>query len=72
MGRDGFGEQNALKMWEESLGTITPQDWQNSIIHTKKIISDWWQREHVLDVEVEPLIINIGNESTTSSDESDS
>ncbi|KAJ8914221.1 hypothetical protein NQ315_003584, partial [Exocentrus adspersus] len=62
IGRDGYGVENALKMWQEALDTITPQVWSNTIRHTEKEIQKWWNREVAFDIEdTGPLIINVAD-----------
>ncbi|KAJ8914157.1 hypothetical protein NQ315_016236, partial [Exocentrus adspersus] len=62
IGRDGYGVENTLKMWQEALDTITPQVWSNTIRHTEKEIQKWWNREAAFDREdTGPLIINVAD-----------
>ncbi|XP_028132054.2 uncharacterized protein LOC114327584 [Diabrotica virgifera virgifera] len=69
VGRDGYKECDALKMWKEALQTITPQKWQNCIRHTENIIKQWYDRERIIDrQEILPIIINLDGDSDSSSD----
>lgn len=55
-------------MWQEALGTATPEVWKKSIQHAEKEINKWWDREIGFDRDdVNPLIININGESEDSS-----
>jgi transposase len=69
IGRDGNTEKDCLDMWREALQTVTPEMWKNSIRHTEDEIVKWYEREKVMDrQEVLPLIINVDDYSSESSD----
>ncbi|KAF2885020.1 hypothetical protein ILUMI_21136 [Ignelater luminosus] len=70
IGRDGGGMAKAVAMWKEALEQITPATWQNCISHTKKIITEWWEREVCFDKEdVKTLIINLNDDSSSDDDD---
>lgn len=72
-GRDGSTEIACLNMWKESLDTVTPEMWKNSVRHTEEEIRKWYEREHVLDrLNVQPIIINLDSDSSDSESDSDS
>jgi hypothetical protein len=71
VGRDGYGGQNAVKIWKEAVAHVTPTMWNNSVEHVNKIIKTWWERELICDRdEVAPLLINIGEDSADSCSDS--
>lgn len=70
IGRDGYGDEKVLNMWEEALGQCTAEVWENCVRHTEKLITKWYERERFLtDIEVEPLIINDNEVSDSESDD---
>lgn len=67
IGRDGYGDDCVLKMWQEALNQVTPEIWKKCVSHTESLIKDWWSREKVMD-EVNPLIIDLASDSEDDSD----
>lgn len=68
IGRDGYGVEKTLKMWEEALGQITPSAWSNCVAHTEGVIQKWWDREVGFDRDdIAPIIIEIGDEESDDS-----
>ena len=62
IGRDGNTKIACLNMWKESLDTVTPKVWKNSVRHTEKEIRKWYEREHIVDqLNVQPIIIDLSN-----------
>lgn len=68
IGRDGKTEMHCLNMWRESLATVTPEMWNNSVGHTETEIRKWYDREYVFDRlnTTQPIIINLGIDSDSS------
>lgn len=51
-------------MWEEVLKTCDGNIWDNCVRHTNELIKNWYEAEqHLADVDVNPLIINLGEDS---------
>lgn len=71
IGRDGYGDKQVLDMWNEALQQCSENVWQNCVSHTENVIQKWYEREKMLDVKIDELIINIGKDSSSESDESD-
>lgn len=69
VGAAGSSVKNSVAMWKEALATITPETWANTIRHTEEEIKRWWSREIQFDQEdVEPLIINFGEDDDDDDD----
>jgi transposase len=69
VGRDGRSVENSISLWKESLATVTPQIWANTVRHTEEEIHRWWEREVHFDLtDTSPIIVNL-NEDSDSSDE---
>lgn len=45
--------------------------WQNCVIHTENLITQWYEREKILDVQMEDLVANVDEENKRSSDKTD-
>ena len=72
IGRDGYGDEKVLSMWKEALDHCGNEVWENCVRHTEKLIEDWWIREqHIINIEIEPIIINTAETSESESDFSD-
>lgn len=65
IGPDGFSDEQVLKMWEEALHQCGEAEWRKCVQHTENLIQTWRQRETVVN-NVQPLIINVGGESSDS------
>ena len=57
-------------MWTEALDQCTPEVWENCVRHTEDLIRNWYEREKILDVTVNELIINVGDDDDSSTEES--
>lgn len=56
-------------MWNEALEHCTVNTWENCIRHTNNIITKWYDRErHLADVDIQPIIINPNETSSSDSD----
>ena len=70
IGEEGYGEKNAVKMWQKALDCITAGMWANTVKHTNKEILKWWGKEARMDQDRQ-LIINITVDSSSSENETD-
>ena len=55
-------------MIREGITNVTADDWGKAVMHTKKVIDEAWSNEGILEDAVEQLVINLGTESSDSSD----
>jgi len=61
IGRNGHSDEEVIGLWNEALEKCNKEVWENCIKHTEKVIQEWYEREqHLVSIEVEPIIINIG------------
>ncbi|KAK4875871.1 hypothetical protein RN001_012293 [Aquatica leii] len=72
IGRDGYGDEKVISMWNEALQQYTSEVWEKCVIHTEKLIQEWYNREKLLEITVKPLIIIVGLNDSSSSESSDS
>ncbi|KAF2893031.1 hypothetical protein ILUMI_13143 [Ignelater luminosus] len=73
IGRDGYGADKTIAMWNEALGQCDAEFWNHCVNHAEKNINDWYEREKILDVSVNHIVINITmDNSDSSSNNSDS
>ncbi|KAL1502440.1 hypothetical protein ABEB36_007581 [Hypothenemus hampei] len=69
IGRNGYSDGEVIRMWEEALEQCSVEVWENCVRHTEKIIEDWYIREQALvNIEIEPIIINADENSDSESD----
>ncbi|KAF2888189.1 hypothetical protein ILUMI_17984 [Ignelater luminosus] len=62
-----FKFQDMKTIFFEAVGTITAQKWKNCIQHVQNNIDQkMWDLDNVIEIHVEPLIINVGEDSSTS------
>lgn len=64
IGRDGNSNESVLALWAESLQQVTPNQWKNYVVHTNKVISEWYEK--IVIEEIEPVIVNINNPDDSS------
>ena len=59
-------------LFREALATITAEKWKKCIQHVQqKVETKMWQLDHIIEVHVEPLIINVDEDSSSSSGSSE-
>ncbi|KAF5302409.1 hypothetical protein FQA39_LY10448 [Lamprigera yunnana] len=68
---DGYTDEKLIAMWDEALRQCSKLLWENCINHTENIFKNWYEREKVLYVSVNELIIRGDQENDSSSDNSD-
>ncbi|KAF2881628.1 hypothetical protein ILUMI_24540 [Ignelater luminosus] len=62
-----FKFQDMKTIFFKAVGTITAQKWKNCIQHVKNNIEQkLWDLDNVIEIHVKPLIINVGEDSSTS------
>ncbi|XP_059048546.1 uncharacterized protein LOC131843809 [Achroia grisella] len=66
----GLDNITFMQLVKNGFEDITADTWNNCCEHTKKIEEDYRQRGPVIDREIEKFIINVGDDSETSSDTS--
>ena len=64
IGRDGNSNESVLALWAESLQQVTLNQWKNYVVHTNKIILEWYEK--IVIEEIEPVIVNINNPDDSS------
>ncbi|KAF2889991.1 hypothetical protein ILUMI_16182 [Ignelater luminosus] len=66
---DDYGYQNdkIITMWNEALNHCNDKLWHHCVNHTEDIVKAWYERQRLLDVTVNSVVINITNDSSDSS-----
>jgi hypothetical protein len=70
-----FKIKDVEELCRQSLRQITPNVWKNATRHVKKIEDDYAERHHVIEAQIDPVIVHLNakEDSTSDSDsESDS
>ncbi|XP_050516569.1 uncharacterized protein LOC126891436 [Diabrotica virgifera virgifera] len=55
-------------LFNQALSNVTANNWQNAVNHVDGIISKMWQLDFIIERVIEPIIINLGNDSSSSED----
>lgn len=73
IGRDGYGDDKTLAMWNEALEQVTVKQWENYVENAEKLILHDWDKYLKIDCTTNqlPVILNLGEDSE-SDDDSDS
>ncbi|KAF5301657.1 hypothetical protein FQA39_LY10704 [Lamprigera yunnana] len=66
-----YTDEKLIAMWDEALRQCSKVLWENCINHTENLIKHCYEREKVLDVIVNELIIQVDQENDSNSDSSD-
>ncbi|CAH0722797.1 unnamed protein product, partial [Brenthis ino] len=68
----GQETKNIVKLTEEAFASITAEDWQKQCQHVKNIEDKFYNLHPCMDREIDQFIIELGNESDTESDSTES
>ncbi|XP_049273670.1 uncharacterized protein LOC119399462 [Rhipicephalus sanguineus] len=60
------------KLVPESIALVTPDNWLRACNHVEKSEDEFWQRDGLIDAKLDQLIIPLGSDSSSESDDSDS
>ncbi|KAL3284228.1 hypothetical protein HHI36_018391 [Cryptolaemus montrouzieri] len=64
-----FKFQDMKKLFAESIERIDAVKWQNCINHVvEKVEPKMWQLDHIIDEQLDPIIVNLENDSSSSSE----
>ncbi|XP_077486732.1 uncharacterized protein LOC144098044 [Amblyomma americanum] len=58
------------KILPEALASLSQEDWLNCCVHVEKVEAEAWQRDMIVDAEIEPVFFSICDSCNSSSDES--
>lgn len=57
-------EEEVIRIWNKALEQVTQEQWQHYVEHCEKIIkNDWEIEKHIAVTDMEPIIINTGEDS---------
>ena len=66
-----FKMKDLHSLFEQAVVNVSAENWKNAIRHAQGEEEKMWQLDTVMDIAVEPLIIHLGNDSSSSDSESD-
>ncbi|KAK7866463.1 hypothetical protein R5R35_008984 [Gryllus longicercus] len=67
-----FDRAHVKQVWHDALHQVTAEKWENYVKHTEKIVEEDWNREVKWDsINVEPIIINLGEENSSDEENED-
>lgn len=58
------------KLLPEALASVSQENWQNCCAHVEQVEAEAWERDMIVDSEIEPLVFSICDSCYSSSDES--
>ncbi|XP_042148674.1 uncharacterized protein LOC121837192 [Ixodes scapularis] len=64
-----FTLQEVERLLPEALASVTQEDWRNCCTHVQRVEDEAWERNIIVDSEIEPVVFTVRNTSS-SSDES--
>ncbi|KAG0429945.1 hypothetical protein HPB47_023154 [Ixodes persulcatus] len=64
-----FTLQEVERLLPDALASVTQEDWRNCCAHVERVEDEAWERDIIVDSEIEPVVFTVGNTSS-SSDES--
>nr|XP_037276792.1 uncharacterized protein LOC119169885 [Rhipicephalus microplus] len=66
----GFTLAEVEKLLPEALASVKQEKWQNCCAHVEQVEAEAWERDMIVDSEIEPLVFCICDSCNSSSDES--
>lgn len=66
----GFTLAEVEKLLPEALASVRQEKWQNCCAHVEQVEAEAWERDMIVDSEIEPLVFSICDSCNSSSDES--
>lgn len=64
-----FKMKDLHPLFLEALKNVTVGNWRNAIRHAKNVEEKMWQLDIVMEIQVEPLVIHLSDDSSSSSSE---
>lgn len=58
------------KLLPEALASVSQENWQNCCAHVEQVEAEVWERDMIVDSEIDPLVFSICDSCYSSSDES--
>lgn len=66
-----FKMKDLHPLFAQAVGNVSAENWKNAIRHAQGEEEKLWRLDDLMDIVVEPLIINVGDDSSSSESESD-
>ncbi|XP_063218615.1 uncharacterized protein LOC134528879 [Bacillus rossius redtenbacheri] len=61
-----FSQAKVLKLLQEAVHEITPDKWRKAVEHTQQTILHDWEQEGARDIAIEAIIVNLGQQDSSS------
>ena len=68
---NNFNMTSMKSLFDETVDHVSQTDWQNAIKHVLDVENSYWTNDHICDIEIEQVLIKLGEDSATESDSSD-
>lgn len=66
-----FKMKDLHPLFQQAVGNVSAENWKNAILHAQSEEEKMWQVDIAMDILVEPLIIHVGDDSSSSESELD-
>lgn len=66
----GFTLAEVEKLLPEALASVSQENWQNCCSHVEQVEAEVWERDMIVDDEIEPIVFSICDSCNSSSNES--
>lgn len=53
-------------LFDQAISNVSPENWKNAVRHAQGEEEKMWQLDMAMDIVVEPLIIHVGDDSSSS------
>lgn len=63
-----FNIKSIQMLFDKALHKVTDIDWKNAIRHVVDIEQSYWQKDHIVDIEIEQILIKLAEDSDDSTD----
>lgn len=66
----GFKLSTVKDTTVRAIERVTPENWINAIMHVEKVLEEYWEKDPIIETAIEPLIINMQDDSEDSDEDS--
>jgi hypothetical protein len=59
--------KDTQKLFDAALDTISTEDWNNAIKHVLNVEHSYWEKDNIIDIDIDQIIIKLSEDSDDSS-----
>ena len=60
--RENVYTEKVIGLIREAFDSVSPENWARNIHHVQKEENDFWKRDKIIDADIEPIIIALGDD----------